>query len=173
MKMNYRKTLKFTTLLITALLIGAVSAATYKYLNLDGSVTVGTQKIVWVQGGSEIAGDTVTVSLSVEPGVPMDFNGTLYMKNKDTASHNLTVKVTTAVGSDFNYFYTYIYENFTTPGTWTLADDLNVKTLDDEYSTYTGNNPMQASGFYKLDFGLKTTTSATGTYDFDIQVKYE
>jgi len=173
MKMNYKRALKLVSLLITALLIGYVSAATYKYLYIDGSVTVGTQKIVWVQSGSEIAGDTATVGLSVEPGIPTDFNDTLYLKNKDTSDHNLTVTVTTNVGADFTYFYVYIYENFTTPGTWTLVDDLNIKTLNDQYSTYTGNDPLQASSLYKLDFGVKPTTGASGSYNFDIKVTYE
>ena len=174
MNVNYKKTFKLSTLLIASLLIGLASAASYKYLYIDGTVTVGTQKIVWIQSGTgEIAGDTATVGLSVEPGVSTDFNDTLYLKNKDTSDHNLTITVTTAVSSDFTYFYIYIYENFTSPGSWQLVDGLDVKTLNDQYSTYTGNSPLQDDSYYKLDFGVKPTTGASGPYNFDVKVTFE
>jgi len=174
MKMNYKKSLKFVTLLITSLLIGLVSAATYKYMNIDGSTSIITQKLVWIKAGSEQSGDTVTMTLDVEPDIPTDFNDTLYLKNKDNANHNLTMTVTTIVtAADFDYYYVYIYENFTIPGTWTLVDYLNIETLDDQYSTYDLNEPLQLSSYYKLDFGIKSTLTATGSYSFDITVRYE
>jgi hypothetical protein len=41
------------------------------------------------------------------------------------------------------------------------------------YETYTGNEPLGADGFYRLTFEVYPTESATGTYNFDIQVEYE
>jgi hypothetical protein len=174
MNVNYKRSIKFITLLIISLLIATVSAATYKYMFIDGSVIIGTQELVWIQDGSEVSGDTVTVDLNVEPDIPADFNETLYLKNKDITDHNLTMTVTTSVSTDtFEYSYVYIYENFTIPGTWQLVDNLDLTQPDDEYSTYTGNNPLESSSYYKLDFGIKAKTGTTGTHVFDIKVKYE
>jgi hypothetical protein len=170
MKTNTKKILKLTTLLVTSLIIATASATTYNYLYLQGTVTVGSQKIVWIKTDTgEVAGDTVTITLPVESDIPISFNDTLYLKNKDTAGHNMTIKVTSAVSSGFSYLYVHIYENFTNPGTWQLVDTLDVKTLNDEYSTYTDNEPLQAGGYYKLDFEIKTTAGAT----FTIKVTYE
>ncbi|MGB9676402.1 MAG: hypothetical protein ACPL0C_04370 [Candidatus Bathyarchaeales archaeon] len=170
MKTNIKKILKLATLLATSLLIATASATTYNYLYLQGTVTIGSQKIVWIKTATgEVTGDTVTITLQVESDIPASFNDTLYLKNKDNADHNMTIKVTSAVSSGFSYFYIYIYENFTNPGTWQLVDTLDVKTLNDEYSTYTNNKPLQADSYYKLDFEIKTTSGAT----FTIKVTYE
>ena len=174
MKINYKKSLKFVTLLVTSLLIGLVSAGTFKYMYMDGSTTIGTQQLAWIQDGSPISGDTVTMTLDVEPGIPTDFNETLYLKEQGGTDHNLTMTVSAIVtAAKFEYYYMYIYENFTSPGSWQLVDSLDVKTLNDQYSTYTGNNPLKANSYYKLDFGIKANTGTSGTETFEITVKYE
>jgi len=50
MKMNYKKTLKFVTLIITSLLIATVSAQIYRYMYIDGSVTISSAKMIWILG---------------------------------------------------------------------------------------------------------------------------
>ena len=178
MNINYKKSAKLIILLISSILIATVSAATYRYMYIDGSVTVGAAKLIWIEGddapsGATISGSTVTMDFDVEPGTPQNFTYCLYLKNEDTAAHNMTISVTTTItASDFDECKIHIYENSTIPGTWTFVDTLDVETSD-SYETYTGNDPLGASGYYLMTFEVAATTSAIGTYDFDIQVEYE
>jgi len=173
MKINYKKSLKFVTLLITALLIGMVSAATYKYMYIDGNVNIGSQKLQWIKDGSTISGDKVTVNWDVEPGIGQNFSERLYLKNIDTAPHNMTITVTTNVSvSTFDMFNIYIYKNSTGPSTWTYVDTLDV-TTEDVYSTYTANEPLGQNVCFRLDFEIKAKTGTSGPNDFDIKVQYE
>lgn len=177
MNPNYRKYLKIASLLITALLIGSVSAATYVYMYIDGSITIGTAKLVWMEGtdapgDTSISGGTVTTDLHVQPGVGQNFTECLFLKNQDTAAHNLTVAVTTAVSTGtFDTFKIHIYKNST--GSWASVDTLDGTVSNDQYSTYTGNTPLIASGYYRLTFEVKAKDGTSGTANFDIQVTYE
>ena len=77
MQMNYKKSLKFLTLLITALLISTVSAAIYDYMYLNGTVGVQGMSLAWLNGadateaGTQVNG--VTATLTTLKGPP---NGT-------------------------------------------------------------------------------------------------
>jgi hypothetical protein len=178
MKIDYKKTLKFITLVIMALLIATVSAATYSYMYIDGGVVIGTEKIVWIVGadapaGTDITGSTATVNLDVEPGYPKNFTECLLLKNQDTSDHNMTINVTTALlTSDFDWCYMDIYENST--GSWVFVDTLNLTDAAlDSYETYTGNVPLGAGKYYRMKFAVAADSGASGTKNFDIQVRYE
>jgi hypothetical protein len=173
MKMEYKKSLKLVTLLITALIIATVSAQVFRYMYIDGSVTVGAAKLVWIKGseapsGATVTGSTVTMPINAEPGTPQNITYCLYLNNSDTVAHNMTISVTTAVTSDFDEFKIHIYTN----STQTFVDTLDV-TISDSYETYTGNNPLSAGEAYRMAFELAPSTTASGSYDFDIQVEYE
>lgn len=173
MKIEYKKSLKLVTLLITALIIATVSAQVFRYMYIDGSVTVGAAKLVWIKGseapsGATVTGSTVTMPINAEPGTPQNITYCLYLNNSDTVAHNMTISVTTAVTSDFDEFKIHIYIN----STQTFVDTLDV-TISDSYKTYTGNNPLSAGEAYRMAFELAPSTTASGSYDFDIQVEYE
>jgi len=173
MKIDYKKSLKLVTLLITALLIATASAQVFRYMYIDGSVTVGAAKLVWIKGseapsGATVTGSTVTMPIDAEPGTPQNITYCLYLNNSDTADHNMTISVTTAVTTDFDEFKIHIYIN----STQTFVDTLDV-TSSDSYETYTGNNPLSAGEAYRMAFELAPSTTASGSYDFDIQVEYE
>lgn len=174
MNINYKKSLRSITLLITALLIATVSAQVYRYMYIDGSVTVGTAKLEWVKGseapsGATITGSTVTMPIDAEPGTPQNITYCLYLNNIDTVAHNMTISVTTTVPvADFDEFKIHIYIN----STQTFVDTLDV-TTSDSYETYTGNNPLSAGEAYRMAFELAPSTTASGSYDFDIHVEYD
>jgi len=176
MNMNYKKTLKFVTLLITSLLIATVSAQTYVYMYINGSVTIGSEQLVWIAGASapgdiSIAGGTVTLDLDVQPGVDQNFTECLFLKNQDIADHNLTINITTAVSTGtFDSFYADIYENSTS--SWVYVDTLDITNSADGYETYTGT-PLISGGFYRFTFAVKAKTGTSGTHDFDLKVTYE
>jgi hypothetical protein len=177
MNVNYKKCLKIVSLVITAVLIGSVSAATYVYMYIDGSITIGTAKLIWIKGidapgDATISGGTVTMDLHVQPGYPQNFTDCLFLKNQDTASHNLTITVTNNVStSTFDTFKIHIYKNST--GSWAIVDTLDGTIVADQYSTYTANTPLITGGFYRLTFEVKAKTGASGTINFDIQTRYE
>jgi hypothetical protein len=177
MNAKYKKCLKMVSLIVTALIIGTVSAATYSYLYIDGGIIIGTQKIVWLAGpdapaGTTTAGDTAVVNFEVEPDILQIFTECLYLKNQHTAAHNLTITVTTALDSgDFDVANAKIYENSTT--SWLLVDTLSLTTLNDDYETYTANTPLIAGGYYRFTFEIQADALASGTKSFDLTVVYE
>jgi len=167
-----KKSIKFITLILTALMIAGVSAATYRYMYIDGSVIVGNPKIVWLTGsdapsGTSIQGSTVTMNLPVEPGTPLNFTNCLYLKNNNaTGSYTMDISVTTAVlAADFNKALIHVYSNST--GSWVFVDTLNMTTLD----TSTGHT-IGAGNYYRLSFEIYAKTTASGTYNFDVKVEY-
>jgi len=177
MKLNYKRSFKLITLLVTSILIATVSASVYSFMYINGSVTIGSAKLVWIKGtdapsDATISGGTVTMDLDVQPGIDQNFTECLFVKNQDTASHNLTMTVTTAVStSTFDLMKAYIYKNST--GSWAYVGTLDITSLNDQYSTYTGNTPLINGGFYRLTFEVKAKTGTSGSDQFQITLRYE
>ncbi|MEM3566411.1 MAG: hypothetical protein QXK18_06015 [Candidatus Bathyarchaeia archaeon] len=170
MKTSYRKIAKLVTLLVTSLMIATASVQAYQaFMYMEGSIIVGSQKIVWIYNGAEDPDDTVLVSLTgLEPGKTLTFNGTAYLKNKDTSNYTIvSIEVTKAVGSNFEICKAYIYENFTTSGTWTLVGTLNLASEGSKIE----NKQLQADGYYKFDFEIRASSSGSDT--FKIKVTYQ
>ena len=112
------------------------------------------------------------MDLDVQPGVIQNFTECHFLKNQDTAAHNLTITVTTNVStSTFDTFKIYIYKNST--GSWASVDTLDGTTVADQYSSYTGNTPLIAGGYYRLTFEIKAKAGSSGTVNFDITTVYE
>ena len=166
-----KKSLKFITLLLTALMIAGVSAATYNYMYINGSVTIGNAKILWLAGAdapssTSIAGTTVTLPFQIGNGTQQNFTSCLFLKNRDTSGHTLNISITTPIStSGFNAAKIFIYGNST--GSWTIVDTLNMTILDT-----TIGQTLNAGNFYRLSFEIYAKTSASGTYNFDVKVDY-
>jgi hypothetical protein len=160
-----KKSMKLLFLLLTALVIGAASATTYSYLYMNGTVTVGTQQLVWIKDGTTISGSTVAMSFSVQPAIPQWFNQSLYLKNVDGSSHNATISVTaTTLGSDFTYANMYAYN----ANSSALLHTFNLKTTN----TYAFSS-LASNYAYLINFGINATASASGSYTFNVQVVYQ
>ncbi len=168
-----KKSLKFITLLLTSLMIAGVSAATYNYMYITGSVTIGNAKILWLAGtdapsGTSIAGTTVTLPFQIGNGTQQNFTSCLFLKNRDTSSHTLNVSITTSVASaGFNAAEIFIYKNST--GSWTYVSG---GTLDMTTTSSSINNSLIAGGYFRLTFYLDAKTDASGTYNFAVKVSY-
>jgi len=61
----------------------------------------------------------------------------------------------------------HIYENST--ATWVYVDTLTITTTDSIENSLS----LDASEYYKMDFEVYPTASASSTYNFDIEVQYE
>ena len=172
MKGYKKKVLKLMTLLMTSLMIGYASAATYKYLYIDGSVsfTTGTG-LKWVEGSdaptsTSISGTTVTIPFTVQNGTPTNFTYCLYLQNLDATNHSILINVTNdATSSYHDEFNIFIFDNNT--GT-------HIATLDvlNGTSSYSGN--IDASAIWRLTFEITAKSTATsGSDEFDLQFRYE
>ncbi|MEM1564296.1 MAG: hypothetical protein QW161_06475 [Candidatus Bathyarchaeia archaeon] len=170
MKTNYKKMVKLAVLLVTSLLIAKASADTYTYLFMRVGITVTSQQVIWIYNGQIISGSTVTPSFSVQQGLYTWHNNTLYLKNTGGTNVNVNITVTEPAQSNvFDICKVYVYENFTTPGTWSLVGTLNAI----EYGTLSNKLLKANGGYFKFDFEIQAKTTATpDTYNFEITVVY-
>ena len=173
-KISSKKALKFLGLLISAMLIATVSAVTYRYMYIDGSITVGSPKMMWIlgddaPGDASISGSTAIMDLHVENGTPATLGNVLFLKNEDDTNsyaYNLTI-TTPLLTTNFNIANMHIYENITDPGTWTLLDTMTLTdSADFFYSSSLGTN-----NYLEMRFEVNATAT-TGTFNFGIQVEY-
>lgn len=171
MKLNYKKNLKFVTLLITALLIATASAAVYNYIYIDGSVnfTSGTG-LEWIEGpdaptGTSISGSIVTLPFTAQNGSTTNYTYCLLVHNLDTSDHPLLISVTTEANpSYYDEFNMFIFNN----ATGTQIDMLNLLTND----SYSGT--ISDSATWHLTFEIITkSTSTTGSDEFYVEFRYE
>jgi hypothetical protein len=171
MKFNYKKNLKFVTLLIAALLIATASAAVYNYIYINGSVTFTTGTgLKWIEGPdapatTSIAGSIVDLPFTVQNGSTTNYTYCLLIQNLDASDHPLVIDVTTAATSGYyDEFNMYIFDN----GTGTQIDMLDLLTTD----SYSGT--ISASATWHLTFEiLAKPTSTSGSDAFYVQFRYE
>lgn len=173
MKINHKKILKLLTLLITSILIATVSAQAYRFMYIEGSVSISETGLKWVKGDSagtavSIASSTATVSLSVSNGTTANFTRHLYLQNLDGSGHSLMINITTAASPSYyesNGFNITIYDNSTD----TYIDALDVLSTA---SYYSGN--IGASAIWHITFEISTTSDSAGNADnFAVQFRYE
>jgi len=172
MKVNYKKSMKFGILLLTAILIAAVSATTYMYMYIEGGVTVSSSKLIWLKGSDvpncNITGSTATLAVDVYQGTPINFTEALFMKNTNASgSFSYTLSITTALSSsNFERAKMHIYENYTTPGSWTYLNTLDLTNASSSYA-----NSLAASNYLRMTLEFNAT-AASGTHNFGVQVQY-
>ncbi len=176
MKINYKKSLKLITLLITSLLIATVSAQSYRFLYIEGSVSISTTTgLIWVEGDSgdtgdsdvTITGSTAAVTLAISNGTIANFTHYLYLKNLDGSGHTLMINITDAASTSLyetNGFNMTIYNN----STGAYIDSLDVLSTASYYS-----GTVDASVVWHVTFEIATQTDATGSDNFNVQFRYE
>jgi len=172
MNVNYKKSLKLVTLLLSSLLIATVSAQAYRFMYIEGTVTItqGTG-LGWVKGdaasaGTSIYGSTATVDLPIGNGTIANFTHYLYLKELDSSGFSVVINITDAATASLyesNGFNMTICDN----STQALIDTLDVLTTD----SYSGS--IGADVVWHITFEVATTTDASGSDSFDIQFRYE
>jgi hypothetical protein len=166
MNAKYKKSLKIVTLLITAIFIATASADVYRYMYIDGTVTVGSAKLVWSNGSvtATIVGSTATITLNVEEDVPINFTDALFLTNNDAVSYDYTISVlTTLSGTDFTTAQIHVYATNEATGPY-------VDTLDLKSPTDTVAGTLAASGILSFTIDIEASTATGGT--FQVQVAY-
>ena len=111
MNAKIKKSLKLVSLLITALVIGTVSATTFNYMNITGTGTINDTGLKWASGaddpGQQSRGPSVSVPLTTNLGNPRNYTDCLHIVNQDTGfAHSFNITVTTSTGdkADFTEF---------------------------------------------------------------------
>lgn len=120
MNVNYKKTLKFATLLIASLLIATVSAATYTELFMSGTtIRIGTASVHFVaaantttMGGSDAInsqGTEVTFDQipDLEPGETRTYEKAVNITNGATSQKTINISLVSLTGS-FSANFEYI-----------------------------------------------------------------
>jgi len=143
MKLNYKKSLKFVTLLISAILIATVSAEIYSYMYIEGSGAITTQELKWVLGTSAPSGATVQGSYvkNLNLTIPMNsllknFTDCLRIVNDNATGITFDLEITSVYGdiSKFTTFNLIVYNSTDDPyatldvkDQGSIASDLYIK----------------------------------------------
>jgi hypothetical protein len=105
MGLNYKKSLKLITLLLSSLLIATVSATVYTQMFLNTTVGVVGPSLKWVQGtntnvGCSIVGSTCTLTgLNGYPGETTTYNDTVSIWNAGSSTVAFNITTTECQGS--------------------------------------------------------------------------
>ena len=172
MKTNYRKTLKFVMLMVSSLLIATASAAVIRQMEMQGTVTVGAPKLIWIKGAdapsATIVGSIATVPLSADNGTLVILTEVLFLKNNDTGtSYNYNISVTDSLSP--SYFETANLKLYTnSSGTWELLYTLNLNSTSSKYQSST---PLAPGKFIRFTIELKAIQD-TVSDSFKVLVTY-
>jgi len=128
MKLNYKRSLKFVTLLISALLIATVSAQIYSYMYIQGSGNITAGGLSWTlgttaPGTASVQGYTVTnLNLTIQKNTFRNFTDCLHIVNNDATRHIFSVETTVMGGnaSKFTTFNLVVYNSTNSYGTISL-----------------------------------------------------
>ena len=109
-KIRSTKALKFLGLLISAMVIAAVSAQVYSFMYIQGTGQATTTGLRWVEGadapnGTAISGGTVTaLPLTTNEGNERNYTDCLRIQNLDgSEGHNFWLNVTSSTGNTSNW----------------------------------------------------------------------
>jgi hypothetical protein len=136
MNLNYKKATKIMVLVISSILIAAVSAQVYSYMYIQGTGEATTTGLRWVQGadapaGTTISGSTVTaLPLTTNEGTAKNYTDCLRIQNLDAAEgHAFSLTVTSSTGNVTNWQeFNLVVFNAVTGGTQQAV--LDILTLD-------------------------------------------
>jgi hypothetical protein len=178
MNVNYKKNLKFVTLLISALLIGTASASIYYALNISGTVTVAVtvcfgQGSDWPSGSQMGTGNTsVTLSLKAYPNTTLTYGEALKVNNTQNGTPSVRLRHITITNS------TTDVANFTFINIILLDDGSNqmgylnytVSGNDFILTSDTGYDQMSANAVWSIRIETKAEADATAGIDVTLQV---
>ena len=172
MKPNIKRILKFATLLLSSLLIATASAAVVRYMEIQGTVNVGTLKLIWIDGAdadATIVGSLATFSLNVENNTLVTFTEAILLKNNvtDGTSYNYNVSITDALNSSyFEVANLKLYTNGS--GSWSPLGTLN---LNSTSSMYQSTAPLLQGEYIRFTIEIKAVQDGASD-TFTVQVTY-
>lgn len=175
MKFNYKKSLKFVTLLITALLIATVSAAIYDYMYLNANVGVQGMSLEWVSGddgtdaGTSISGVTATLTnLKGPPNGTRIYADPVRLNNTGGSSvtFDLTIDAITGDTGQLDSIYVKIYSLNTS--SW-----IQNMTIWANGAQGSGANNLQipTGHLWRFQWEIKWKSTATTSHSVTVNLK--
>lgn len=129
MKINYKKSLKLITLLLSSILIATVSAGVYYSLTMTSTISVATTDVYFVKGvdnvtaGVTLGSDNTTAQLTAlkaYPNITTTYNDPIKVRNNATSGSTNIRLGHVSLSGDATQF---IFVNFTLMGTEERALD--------------------------------------------------
>jgi hypothetical protein len=183
MKKNYKKSLKFITLLLASLLIATVSATVYYSLSMETKITVGTTWVKFISAddtpsGSTITDTTCSLSLSTLANSTLVYEKAIGLSNTYTDNRYIRLRHVsvspngTAPVSNFTYVKFYLLD-----ASLTAQASLNYTTSGDNWSVTSTTNwiaiPGSTTWYIKVETfspaGATAGTQCTITIAVDVQ----
>jgi hypothetical protein len=173
MKLNYKKSLKLLTLLVTALLIATVSAEVYNYLSLSAIVGVEGLTLVWDNTGIDsglsaaITGATCTLSgLKGPVGGTRTYSKAIGLNaTADTTFDIEVVDVTGGGTGDLDYIFIEIYD------VSSLKGNLTVWQNNAKGTTPVTDLSITANAAWRLQWTIAWKTSADTSDTVTVSLK--
>lgn len=185
MNAKYKKSLKIISLLITAIIIGTVSAASYSELFMTGSpITVGTASVIFTSGsnttdltsGVGIVAPYTSVTFDnitgIEPGETRTYEQAVNITNNAEASKDVTIDLYSITGYfDTNFDYiniTMIAANGSPQG-----NSIEIVSIGAPANNVTSTDAatMASGDVWAVKWIIKAKTDATPGQSFSITLK--
>jgi hypothetical protein len=176
MKMNYKKSLKFITLLLASLLIATVSASVYTQMFLNARVGVAGLSLKWVAGTNgnvtcSIVGSTCTLTgLKGYPSQTAIYNDTVRITNAGSSTVTFNTTTTQCQGSTSNLtsIYVKIY-NYTSNSLLYTLDVWKNNTIGSPLT----NLQIKAGVTWKLGWQITWYGNATTSDYVDVALRLD
>jgi hypothetical protein len=181
MKINYKKSLKLITLLITSLLISFASAQSYSELFMHGTpITIGTAGVKFTNGantttistaGINSAGTEVTFNniTAIAPGETRTYEQAVNITNSAGATKTINISLYSLTGpfsANFEYINVTMFDaSNTQQGTIIriVSSGSNV--------TETTGRPIANNAVWRIRWIIKAKTTATNSQSISVTFK--
>lgn len=182
MKINYKKSLKFVTLLLSSLLIGFASAAAYSELFMKGMpITIEAASVKFVSGddtetlgGSDAintAGTEVTFDLiTIKQGETLTYDEAVNITNQAGSAKSITITLDSLTG-DFQSNFDFINITIIASNGSSLGSIKVFPVGEGENSTTLGPLTMLDQETWAVQWSLKADADATTNESINIVLK--
>jgi cellobiose-specific phosphotransferase system component IIC len=174
MKINYKKSLKLITLLMSSLLIASVSASIYYQMFQSGHVTATSYTLQWITGtdsvGLNINGATCSMSSLTAPvGGAKNYTDPVRLNNTEATSRTFNLVVVSVTGntSDLEYIYVRLYNS-----TGSLKGTLAVWSGGSQGTQLT-DLVIPGNQYWKFEWDIKWGTSSTTSSYVDVSLRVD
>jgi len=169
MNINYKKSLKLITLLISSLLIATVSAAAYVTLQWTSTGTVvANPKVCFIKWSDGSKQNTFDYAVNIFPSVKtIDENITYGICSWDVSAHTVSMCITSITNQATNIqsITTYVKLSGTTKATLTYTSGDSLPTAEQSFSADPGN--------YTIWTEITAKSGATGSSVITYQLKVQ
>ena len=180
---SMKKALKMALLLVTSLLIGYVSAASYTELFMSGNITIIQSKVYFVPGsdtntisstGIQGNGTTVTFDqIQITPGEVLIYEEAVNITNKAGASKTITLSLDSISGAFTTDNFEYINVSVIATNGSTMGNVIHIVPpgSTDSNTTTTGPITMPNNAEWAIKWVIKAANTATVNDSISVTIK--